>query len=649
MPVYSGAARELSGQLPRRCRFCGSPLDQGQFICPCRRLAVSQVRRRTRPARVEVTRIQAEGLLKEYIITRNDIDGALNCTCPSFEEQNNDELHGGGHPEIPFGFCKHILQLPAEVLRESIGKFETWKTQNGGIVIPPSVTQKAMLYPFKVKLHDRLSTNQAYFLIGDALKRQGIEFQEFETILMSRGAISILPKLIFGVEIECYYPVAVGQPGIVSKMSDSGINIASQTYNHNLCKDWKIVSDGSLNQPPGGYAGQEVVSPPLYGSYGFQQLERVLRVLNEAECKVNKTCGLHVHLNAQLIPNGALVELMKVWMVIEKRFIWGLIPPSRREAAYTDSQGRNLRGGTYCRAVTQRHFRRCINEGPRAFSAHTDDHYMSLGFGALGRHGSVEIRSAAGTTQFDKIKNWVVMLLKLFDAVWAEKKGAEDFSRLQSVEDFLDAINMTTATGTSQLVKARNWAIDRFRRQWKWHEHPTFLEEISRESTPEERMALVEENPESGDGNVSRAEAGGQSQGAEAAADGEQRRIQTAIERRYNARQRREFTQFDPELPVNSVHNLVSKRLARKVAFDLICAMPNLEAEPREWRIPSRSNPNRIHSVIHNSTNDTLSCSCPAFHRRRNGQYCSHAASIARYLHIERQVRGSFRRQQCAE
>ena len=81
--------------------------------------------------------------------------------------------------------------------------------------------EKAMLYPFKVKLHDRLSTNQAYFLIGDALKRQGIEFQEFETILMSRGAISILPKLIFGVEIECYYPVAVGQPGIVSKMSDS--------------------------------------------------------------------------------------------------------------------------------------------------------------------------------------------------------------------------------------------------------------------------------------------------------------------------------------------------------------------------------------------------------------------------------------------
>ena len=96
MPVYSGAARELSGQLPRRCRFCGSPLDQGQLICPCRRLAVSQVRRRTRPARVEVTRIQAEGLLKEYIITRNDIDGALNCTCPSFEEQNNDELHGEG-------------------------------------------------------------------------------------------------------------------------------------------------------------------------------------------------------------------------------------------------------------------------------------------------------------------------------------------------------------------------------------------------------------------------------------------------------------------------------------------------------------------------------------------------------------------------
>ena len=63
----------------------------------------------------------------------------------------------------------------------------------------------------------------------------------------------------------------------------SGIEVASERYNHDLRPHWKLVTDSSLN----GNDTFELVSPILEGEDGLEKLERVCWVLDSCNVKIN--------------------------------------------------------------------------------------------------------------------------------------------------------------------------------------------------------------------------------------------------------------------------------------------------------------------------------------------------------------------------
>ena len=54
-------------------------------------------------------------------------------------------------------------------------------------------------------------------------------------------------------------------------------------YNHTTRPYWKIVTDASVS-----HEGLEIVSPVLKGQDGLNQLEKVLKALNQVELRLTK-------------------------------------------------------------------------------------------------------------------------------------------------------------------------------------------------------------------------------------------------------------------------------------------------------------------------------------------------------------------------
>lgn len=207
------------------------------------------------------------------------------------------------------------------------------------------------------------------------------------------------PKdVTFGVEIECYN---VDRYALINAVRAQGVEIQSEGYNHRDNDHYyKIVHDGSLI----GDNSCEVVSPILKGNDGKKSLKAVCSALVEVGAKVNKSCGLHIHLDAKnmtiqqwrnVIINYARLETM----------IDGFMPKSRR--------GNN---NCFCRSVSlmprlEATILHCnsVDEIARYFATR----YMKINVEAYSRHKTIEFRQHGGSVEYAKIEKWLSFLQKL--------------------------------------------------------------------------------------------------------------------------------------------------------------------------------------------------------------------------------------------
>ena len=148
----------------------------------------------------------------------------------------------------------------------------------------------------------------------------------------------------FGVEIEI---VGISQQRAAKVLRLVGINVNRESYNHTTRNAWKIVSDASVRN------GFEVVSPPLSGEAGIEEVSRVVTALDDAGASINRTCGLHVHFDAAGLDAAAIKNIILRYAKYERE-IDGFMPPSRR--------GNN---NTYCKSIVSlaghRNFRSASN------------------------------------------------------------------------------------------------------------------------------------------------------------------------------------------------------------------------------------------------------------------------------------------------
>lgn len=224
--------------------------------------------------------------------------------------------------------------------------------------------------------------------------------------------------LTFGVEIECYNVI---RDYLIREVEQRSIAIQSQGYNHTDSKDfYKIVSDCSIQ----GANANEIVSPILKGNQGENSLKAVCDSLNAIDAKVNKSTGLHVHFDASTISDAHFVNIFKNYSKLEN-VIDTFLPQSRR-----------ANNNQFCRSFVDRSFSSC--ETKEEVIRYLGSRYFKVNAESYLRHKTIEFRQHSGTTDYEKILNWINFLRKLiqysFDSDIQECSSIEEIPFLKDSE-----------------------------------------------------------------------------------------------------------------------------------------------------------------------------------------------------------------------
>lgn len=214
-----------------------------------------------------------------------------------------------------------------------------------------------------------------------------------------------IPNRTFGVEIEIY---GLDQNQAAVALQNAGLYAQVQNYNHGRFDGWKVVTDGSI-VPSGGHGGGcEIVSPILRGEEGIADLRKACQALSAAGARVNRTCGLHVHVGTNdLSANDAAMILSRYARFESVIDSW--MPESRRES-------RN----SFCRSIQPIVQGRINNRSwaniADVASQFGRDRYFKVNMDAYARHRTIEFRQHSGTVNAGKIENWVRFLLAFIEA-----------------------------------------------------------------------------------------------------------------------------------------------------------------------------------------------------------------------------------------
>ena len=198
----------------------------------------------------------------------------------------------------------------------------------------------------------------------------------------------------FGVEIECL----MMRSRFIERARDNRMQYEYQGYNHTDNRTfYKLVSDSSIH----GDNPIECVSPILEGNdNGFESLKNCCKTLNEADAKVNRSTGLHVHIGASGMTDKWFLNIFKNYQKLESIIDTFMAPSRRRD------------NNTFCKSLQGYNFDYACNtiaDLQRKLSSR----YYKVNPMSINRHGTIEFRQHQGTTDFEKISNWVRFCAKL--------------------------------------------------------------------------------------------------------------------------------------------------------------------------------------------------------------------------------------------
>ena len=218
-------------------------------------------------------------------------------------------------------------------------------------------------------------------------------------------------KFTFGVEIECLVPAETMR----ECATRNDMPFRYEGYNHTDNNHYyKFVSDSSIR----GENPIECVSPVLTGKAGMKSLETCCKALNEAGAQVNISTGLHVHIGAANLSNEAYINVFKNYQKLEK-VIDTFMARSRRA---NNSQ--------WCKTLQGISFE-CCRTRYDVLNAMRDNRYFKVNACSYARHKTIEFRQHQGSTDFEKISNWVNFCAKL--VAWSKKNVLS--SEINSIDE----------------------------------------------------------------------------------------------------------------------------------------------------------------------------------------------------------------------
>lgn len=242
-------------------------------------------------------------------------------------------------------------------------------------------------------------------------------------------------ELKFGVEIEffgCRYRT------VIQALNFVGIACTYEGYTHTVMSSWKLVTDSSVNGFCTGVdGGLELVSPILYGDEGLAELEKVYDVLNIIGAKVDRTCGTHVHFDIADLNVNQIKSVYNLTCKYED-VIDMMLPESRRENEYcqglTNSQLKKI---NKCTTLSE------LNE---VGGKEEIGRYVKVNFASYIKYGTIEFRQHEGTTEFEKIKAWIVLNYTILN--YCSMNTVDRPSRKTSKHDINELINLLNMNDT---------------------------------------------------------------------------------------------------------------------------------------------------------------------------------------------------------
>lgn len=208
-----------------------------------------------------------------------------------------------------------------------------------------------------------------------------------------------LPTRRFGVEIEF---VGCTPAQACAAIVAAGVACNVESYNHDTRPTWKIVRDGSVSPSPGmAYeACGELVSPPLSGAAGIEEVRTVLRALVSAGGTVNRSCGLHVHLDAGDLSPSQIGAVLRRYSAFQAG-IDAFMPASRRNSQWSQRITPDMIATV----------ERCADRASLRNVAARFDRYRAINVASFARHGTIEFRQHSGSVNGGKVARWIAFAL----------------------------------------------------------------------------------------------------------------------------------------------------------------------------------------------------------------------------------------------
>ena len=229
----------------------------------------------------------------------------------------------------------------------------------------------------------------------------------------------------FGVEIEFFLGRSRRRGAhaeeVAQAVKNQGVECRVEGYNHTTRPHWEIVTDVSVS-----YEGLEIVSPILKGQEGLEELEKVLKGLREAGAKVDKTCGIHIHHDASDFTLRTFKNIYGMYARYED-CIDELMAKSRRgsDNIYCLSPRTNLEQLQNAKSVDE------------IIDRIYPSRYIKLNCQSYRRIGTIEFRQHGGSTEFEKISNWIIlsqmMVERSVNGIVQLQRGATDWFNFKKV------------------------------------------------------------------------------------------------------------------------------------------------------------------------------------------------------------------------
>lgn len=267
----------------------------------------------------------------------------------------------------------------------------------------------------------------------------------------ARSASAPRPRsaaLTFGVEIEL---VGLYQDEAARVLRDAGIDARSEQYNHRTPTYWKVTYDASV----GG--GCEVVSPPLpFEDASFAIIENVTRALRNAGARINRSCGLHVHVGVRDLPRESIMNYADSY--IERQASMDRLVSNSRRGSRNPLLSHWRGGVTGARWSTVRDE---FMNGCRGWTRDDSRRYHTVNPFSFVKYGTLEFRQHQGTLSARKIRAWVEMLFALRTAAADGSTVASSNTRIASGLGFLgDLVDHGLSTRTAAYLTARADDLD---------------------------------------------------------------------------------------------------------------------------------------------------------------------------------------------